>query len=177
VANDLFVTIMFRSMKTRRMIIALGAGLAVLVALHPPWTARAVVMRMSFDVPAAPPATVFDTVTWVIASAPVYLRPSLGVSAQQLAGYQARISKGDTSAAREWQIRIENIERRYRVPDTLRSKWTRDTDTGGATPAVAFTRRIVTAHFEVDVVRLGVYLLAVVAATTAAAIITSRLSA
>jgi hypothetical protein len=164
-------------MKTRRMIIALGAGLAALVALHPPWTARAVVMRMSFDVPAAPPATVFDTVTWVIPSAPIYARPSLGVSAQQLAGYQARISKGDTSAAREWQSRIENIERRYRVPDTLRSKWTRDTDTGGAAPAVAFTRRIVTAQFEVDVVRLGVYLLAVVAATTAATIITSRLSA
>lgn len=166
-----------RGMKIRRVILALGAGIAALVALHPPWIARAVVMRMSFDVPAAPPTTVFDTVTWVIPSAPIYARPSLGVSAQQLAVYQARISKGDTAAVREWQNRIENIERRYRVPDTLRSKWTRDTDTGGAVPAVAFTRRIVTAQFEVDFVRLGVYLLAVGAATTAAAIITSRLSA
>jgi hypothetical protein len=94
-----------------------------------------------------------------------------------MSAYQARISRGDTSAIREWRQRIEDIERRYRVPDELRSKWQR-TDTAGAAPIVAFTRKIANADFEVDVVRLGVYLLAVVAATTAAAIIaTSRLSA
>ncbi|MDP9177320.1 MAG: hypothetical protein M3O61_06525 [Gemmatimonadota bacterium] len=160
---------------SRRVIVAFGAGIAALAALHPPWTARAVVMRMSFDVPAAPPATVLDTVTWGVPFAAIYARPSLGIPAQQLAAYQARIARGDTSIAREWQSRVENIERRYRVPDTLRSKWARDTV--GAVPAVAFTRRIVTEQFEVDLVRLGVYLLAVGAATTAAAIIGSRLSA
>jgi len=134
-------------------------------------------MRMSFDVPAAPPTTVFDTVSWVVPFAAIYGRPSLGVPPRKQIAYQTRLSRGDTSAAREWQNRVENIERRYRVPDTLRSKWTRDTDTGGAVPAVAFTRRIVTAQFEIDLVRLGVYLLAVGAATTAAAIITARLSA
>ncbi len=157
------------------MLYTLGAGIAALVALHPPWTARAVVMRMSFDVPGAPPTTVFDTVSWGVPFAALYARPSLGIPAQQLAAYQARIARGDTSTAREWQNRVENIEQRYRVPDTLRSKWARDTV--GAVPAVAFTRRIVTAQFEVDLVRTGVYLLAVAAATAAAAIITWRLSA
>ena len=157
------------------MLYTLGAGIAALVALHPPWTARAVVMRMSFDVPAAPPSTVFDTVTWGVPFAAIYAPPSIGIPANEMSAYQARIAKGDTSTAREWQSKVESIERRYRVPDTLRSKWGRDT--AGAVPIVAFTRRIVTAQFAVDFVRLGVYLLVVAAATTAAAIITSRLSA
>ena len=113
-----------------------------------------------------------DTVSWVIPFAAVYASPSLGIPAQQLATYQARVSKGDTSTAREWQRRIEGIERRYRVPAALRSDWIRDT--AGSAPTVAYTRKIVTADFEVDVVRLGVYLLAVIAATTAATILTSR---
>ena len=157
------------------MFYALGAGIAALVALHPPWIARAVVMRMSFDVPAAPPSTVFDSVTWHVPFAAVYARPSIGIPASEMSTYQARIARGDTSAAREWQSRVESIEQRYRVPDTLESKWVRDTV--GAVPTVAFTRRIVTAQFEVDLVRLGVYLLAVAAATVAAALVTSRLSA
>ena len=157
------------------MLYTVGAGVAALVALHPPWTARAVVMRMAFDVPAAPPTTVFDTVTWTVPTAPVYARPSISIPAGEMSDYQARISKGDTSTAGKWQKRVETIEGRYRVPDTLRSKWALDTI--GAVPRVAFTRRIVTAQFEVDLVRLGVYLLVVGAATVAAAIITSRLSA
>lgn len=157
------------------MLYTVGAGIAALVALHPPWTARAVVMRMAFDVPAAPPTTVFDTVTWTVPFAAIYARPSIGIPAGEMSAYQARISKGDTSTAREWQNRVENIEQRYRVPDTLRSKWALDTI--GAVPRVAFTRRIVTAQFEVDLARLGMYLLAVAVATAMAAIITSRLSA
>ena len=159
----------------RRLILGLGAGIAALIALHPPWTARAVVMRMAFDVPAAPPTTVFDTVTWTVPLAAIYAHPSISIPARDMSVYQARISKGDTSTAHEWQNRVESIERRYRVPDTLRSKWV--SDTAVAVPTVAFTRRIVTAQFEVDLARLGIYLLAVVAATTAAAVITSRFSA
>ena len=167
---------MNRSSKfTRRLILGLGAGIAALIALHPPWTAQAVVMRMAFDVPAAPPTTVFDTVTWTVPFAAIYARPSIGIPAGEMSAYQARISRGDTSTAREWQNRVESIERRYRVPDTLRSKWALDTI--GAVPAVAFTRRIVTSQFEVDRVRLGVYLLVVGAATVAASIFTSRRSA
>src|SRR5687768_16853025 len=160
-------------MKTRNVILALGSGMAALIALHPPWTARALTMRMSFDGPAASaPATIVDTVSWVVPFAAIYSPPSLAIPARQQAAYQARVSKGDTSTAREWQSRIENIERRYRVPDQLRSEWIRDTAVGA--PTVAFTRKIMTANFEVDVVRLAVYLLAVGAATTAAAILTSR---
>jgi hypothetical protein len=168
---------MIRSSISRRVILGLGAGIAALIALHPPWIARAVLMRMSFDVPTAPPTTVFDTVTWAIPFAAIYSPPSLGIPAREMSAYQARLSKGDTSATREWQKTIENIERRYRVPDTLRSQWSRDTSATGSPPIVAFTRRIATAHFEVDLVRLGVYLLAVGVVTTVAAIITSRLSA
>lgn len=164
---------------SRRMILASGAAIAALIALHPPWTARAIVMRMTFDVPGAPPATVLDTVSWGIPSAAIYARPSLAIPARQQTAFQARVSKGDTSTAREWQERIEDIERRYSVPEQLRSEWIRDTT--GSAPTVAFTRKIVTAHFEVDAVRLGVFLLAVfllavVAATTAAAILKSRRS-
>ncbi len=157
------------------MLYTVGAGIAALVALHPPWTARAVLMRMSFDVPGAPPTTVFDTVTWTVPFAAVYSRPSTSLPAPEMSAYQARISRGDTSTVREWQSRVDDIERRYRVPDTLRSKWWLDTI--GAVPTVAFTRRIVTAQFDVNLARLGVYLLAVVAVTAAAGIIRSRLSA
>lgn len=160
-------------MKKRSVIIALGAAIAALVALHPPWIARALTMRMSFDGSAAsPPATIVDTVSWVVPFAAIYSPPSLAIPARQQAAYQARVSKGDASTAREWQKRIEGIERRYRVPEQLRSEWIRDTSSSA--PTVAYTRKIVTADFEVHVVRLGVYLLAVIAATTAATILTSR---
>jgi hypothetical protein len=166
---------MIRSKTTRRWILALGAGIAALIALHPPWIARAVAMRMNFEgFPAARPTTVVDTVNWAVPFAPIYARPSLSLDAQEFAAYQSRLSRGDTSAAREWQRRIETIERRYRVPDTLRSEWSMNT--AGPDPIVAYRRKIVSAQFEVDVVRLGAYLLAVVAVTLAAAIITSRRS-
>lgn len=166
---------MIRSMKTRR-VIALGAGIAALVALHPPWIARAVAMRMNFKgFPAVPPTTVVDTVGWTVPFAAIYAPPSLSLTAQQQTDYQARLSRGDTSAAREWEENIEGIERRYRVPDTLRSEWS--LKTANDAPAVAYRRKIVSAHFEIDVARLGVYLLVVGAATTVAAIVTSRLSA
>jgi hypothetical protein len=166
---------MIRSMKTSRVIVA-GAGIAALVALHPPWIARAVAMRMSFEgFPAVPPTSVVDTVGWTVPFAAIYAPPSLSLSAQQLSEYQARLSRGDTSAAREWKERIEAIERRYRVPDTLRSEWSMKATNDA--PAVAYRRKIVSAQFEVDVARLGVYLLIVGAATTVAAILTSRLSA
>jgi hypothetical protein len=166
---------MIRSTKTRRAILAAGAGLAALIVLHPPWIARAVAMRMSFEgFPAVRPTTVVDTVEWALPFAPIYDRPSLSLDAQQFAAYETRLSKGDTSAAREWQYRIEGIERRYRVPDSLRSEWSMNT--AGPGPIVAYRRKIVSADFEVDVARLGVYLLVVVAATAVAAILTSRLS-
>jgi len=166
---------MIRSTKTIR-VIALGGAIAALVALHPPWTARAVAMRMNFKgFPAVPPTSVVDTVGWTVPFAPVYSPPSLSLTAQQLTDYQARLSRGDTSAAREWQERIETIERRYRVPDTLRSEWSLKASNDA--PAVAYRRKIVSAHFDVDIARLGVYLLVVFAATAAVAIVTSRLSA
>jgi hypothetical protein len=160
-------------MKIRSVILALGAGIAALVALHPPWIARAVVNYLTYEgFPAVPPVTVVDTVSWEVPFAAIYARPSLGLSAQELSAYEARLSSGDTSTVREWQQRIEDTERRYRVPDTLRSEWIRDT--AAAAPTVAFSKKIVTAHFEVDVIRLGVYLLTVAAATTVAAILAAR---
>ena len=155
------------------VILAIGAGIAALVALHPPWIARAVVMRMSFEgFPKVPPTTVVDTVTWAVPSAAIYDPPSLGLPPRELAAYQARLSKGDRSAALEWRNRVEDIERRYRVPDDIKSKWTPGPApvTG---PAIAFTKHIVAASFEVDVVRLAIYLLAVAVATVAAAILAS----
>jgi hypothetical protein len=161
-------------MKKRSVILAVGAGIAALVALHPPWTARAVVNYISFKgFPAVPPVTVVDTVTWEIPFAAIYARPSLGLTAEELTAYQARISKGDTSAIREWRERTEDTERRYHVPDTLRSEWIR-TDSAGAAPSVAFSKKIVAAHFAVDVVRLGVYLLVVGAAIATAVILIAR---
>jgi hypothetical protein len=164
-------------MKARSVILALGAGIAALIALHPPWTARAVAMRMSFTgFPKVPPSTVVDTVIWTVPFAAVYARPSLSLPARDLTVYLARLSKGDRSAALEWRKRVEGIERRYRVPDSLRSKWDAGSNTAGAGPAVAFTRTMVTAHFDVDVVRLGVYLLIVAGVTAAAAMLASRRS-
>lgn len=161
-------------MKTRTAILALGAGIAALIALHPPWIARAVTMRMSFEgFPKVPPATVVDTVTWAVPFAAIYAPPSLGLPPRELAAYQARLSKGDRSAALEWRKRVEDNEQRYRVPDELRSKWT-GPDSAGAGPPIAFTKHIVAAHFEVDFPRLAVYLLAVIGTTTAAVMLASR---
>jgi hypothetical protein len=161
-------------MKTRTVILALGAGIAALIALHPPWIARAVVMRMSFEgFPKVPPTTVVDTVSWAVPFAAIYARPSLGLPPRELRAYQGRLSKGDRSAALDWRNRVEDIERRYRVPDELKSKWTPG-PVPATGPPIAFTKHIVAARFEVDVVRLAVYLLTVVGATTAAAVVASR---
>lgn len=161
-------------MKTRTVILALGAGIAALVALHPPWIARAVVMRMSFKgFPKVPPSTVVDTVSWGVPWAAIYDPPSLSLLPRELASYQARLSKGDRSAALEWRDRVQGMERRYRVPDELKSKWTPGPDPGTG-PPIAFTKQIVAARFQVDVARLAVYLLALVGATTAAALVASR---
>jgi hypothetical protein len=167
---------MIRSKTIRRRLLAVAAGIAILIVLHPPWIARAVAMRMNFDgFPTARPTTVVDTVEWAVPFAPIYARPTLSLDTREFKAYQARLSKGDTAAAREWQREIEGIERRYRVPDTLRSEWSMNTT--GTAPIVAYRRKIVSAQFEIDAARLGVYLLVVIAVTAVAAVLTSRLSA
>lgn len=57
------------------------------------------------------------------------------------------------------------------IRSTLRSEWSMNTT--GVAPIVAYRRKIVSAEFEVDVRRLGVYLLTVVVAIAAAVIIAS----
>lgn len=152
----------------RRIVLTLGVGLIALVALHPPWIARAVLTRMSFrGFPSVPPTTVIDSAAWRVPFAPVYSPPTLDLPVADLAEYQRRLMAGDTAAASEWQAKTEAIERRYRVPPKLRSVWRRDTR------GVAFTSSIVSTRFEIDRGRLVIYLLAVAAATAAVAKLSS----
>jgi hypothetical protein len=146
----------------RRILLVLGLGVMALVVLHPPWIAKAVLTRMSFrGFPSVPPTTIIDSATWRVPFAAVYSPPTLDLPVGDLAEYQRRLLAGDTAAASEWQGRTEAIERRYRVPPKLRSVWGRDTR------AVAFTSSIVSTRFEIDRVRLGIYLLAIAVATMA----------
>ena len=144
----------------------------LLTALHPPWIARAVLTRMSFTgFPQVPPATIIDSATWRIPFAPVYSPPSLDLPVEELARYQGRLRAGDTSAANDWRRRVESIEARSNVPDSLRSVWRRDSVPGSTAPTVAFTRTVVSARFAIDGVRLAMYLLAVAALTVIVAVL------
>jgi hypothetical protein len=154
-------------MQTRRAIIAFSAVILALVALHPPWIIHAVAYRMSFeDFPQVPPRAVVDTVAWRVPVAPIYLRRSLTLNADELAAYEARLKHGDTSAVQEWRQKIQRIEELYRVPDSLRADW--DTDASGRARALAYQKKITSASFEIDVKRLCIYLLAVVILTLVA---------
>jgi hypothetical protein len=156
----------------RRVVVAVGCGLMLLTALHPPWIARAVLSRMSFTgFPKVPPTTILDSAMWRIPFAPVYSRPSLDLPVDELARYQGRLTTGDTSAATDWRHRVESIEARANVPDTLRSVWRRDSVPGSRAPTVAFTRTLVSTRFEIDVVRLTIYLLAIATVTMIAVLL------
>lgn len=148
-------------MSRRAVVLLAGCAIAIIVALHPPWIARAVRLRMDYaDFPAKPPSMVTDTVTWRVPFAPVYSPPTLDLDAGELAGYQRRLRAGDTSAAAAWQRRTEAIEKRYRVPPKLRSVWIRGAEAGSAN-GFAFRRSIASSQFVVDRARLGIHLLAV----------------
>ena len=159
-----------------RVVVLIGTVLTVAVLLHPPWIATAVLARMDYTgFPAKPPRMVNDTVSWKVPFAPVYSRPALDLDPSDLAGYQKRLSSGDTAAGAEWQRRIESLEKRYRVPDKLRSVWSRGA-AAGSPNAVAYRRSIVSSYFEVDRTRLAIHLFAVGIATLAAAFAARRLS-
>ena len=112
--------------------------------------------------PAVPPTMVTDTASWRVPFAPVYSAPTLDLEPGELARYQRRLSAGDTSAAAEWQRRVEGTEKRYRVPAKLRSVWIRGARSGSPS-GFAFRRSIVSSSFEIDRGRLLIHLLAVAA--------------
>lgn len=164
-------------MTARIVALAVGAGLALIVALHPPWTAQAVRSRMSFKgFPSVPPTMVTDTVSWRVPFAAVYSPPSIDLPADELATYQRRLTAGDISAATEWRRRTEAVERRYGVPSDLRSVWTGNETANSSNRGIAFRRSIVFSRFEVDRGRLGIYLLGLAASTMISVIALSRLA-
>jgi len=123
--------------------------------------------------PVVPPRMVSDTTTWKVPFAPVYSPPTLDLDADELAGYQRRLNAGDTSAATDWQRRVEASERRYRVPEKIRSVWIRGASSGS--PAgFAFRRTIVSSRFEIDRRRFGLYLLAAIAIVFTSILLTRR---
>lgn len=159
-------------MGRRTSVVLTGLLLATVVALHPPWTARAILSRMDYrGFPAVPPTMVTDTATWRVPLAPVYSPPTLDLKPGELARYQRRLTAGDTSAAGEWQRRMEAAERRYRVPAKLRSKWVRGAASGSPS-GFAFRRSIVSSSFEIDRARFGIHLLAICAVVLMTVILT-----
>jgi hypothetical protein len=118
-----------------------------------------------------PPRTVVDTVMWRVPAAPIYMRHSLALNPRELAKYEARLGRGDTAAVQEWRQEIQRNEQLYRVPDSLRSDW--DTAATGGARTLAYQKKIVSASFEIDVRRLSIYLLAILALTAVALRISS----
>lgn len=162
-------------MRPKAVIFLAGVVAMALVTLHPPWIARAVLTRMSFrGFPQVPPTTIIDSVSWRVPFAALYSRPSLDLPVKELSDFQARLAKGDTSAARDWQKKTESVEQKYKVPDSLRSVWRRDSVPGNPAPSVAYTRSVVSTRFDIDRSRLLLYLTAIAIATAMAAVFTSR---
>ena len=93
---------------------------ALLIVLYPPWRATAV--RTSVRYSAAPgvePFTLVDTVHWTLSFAPAYARPRFLADAAPLDPPAGRIL---TAAVREERLRaLEEFERRYQVPQVLRT--------------------------------------------------------
>lgn len=107
----------------RRWIVLVGAvGVALVVLLFPPWRARAIrtTTRYAATADVAPEMAV-DTITWLLAFAPIYAPPraSLDPETMRLLATRASLA-GDSDARAELLRSAGKYESRLHVPEVLR---------------------------------------------------------
>ena len=110
-------------MPRRRRLILLGiAILAVLALLFPPWRARAIRSTTRYAaISGVAPATVVDTIDWLIPFAPIYSPPRSWLTGDGMRQLAARAIRGDTAVRRLMRDSTREVEQRYRAPDVLRT--------------------------------------------------------
>jgi hypothetical protein len=125
-----------------RMLIAAGAlMLALLVVLLPPWKARAVRTTTRFSTMRdAAPATLVDTVSWTLASAPIFAPPRAALTGSEMRHLTERALAGDTTARAQLVPVLDAFERRVRAPDILRTSgelWRDSVLTAAGLPSIS----------------------------------------
>lgn len=110
-------------MLRRRRLILLGIALvAALALLFPPWRARAIRGTTRYAaIAGVAPATVVDTIDWLIPFAPIYAPPHSRLTGDRMRELAARAIRGDTEARRRMRDSTTEVEQRYRAPDVLRT--------------------------------------------------------
>ena len=95
--------------------------LALLVLLFPPWRARAIRTTTRFAVATdVAPETAVDTITWLLAFAPIYAPPRALLDAERMRTLATRSLSGDSGARAELLNSASEYESRLHVPQVLR---------------------------------------------------------
>lgn len=106
----------------RQLITGAALVLALAVLLFPPWNARAIRMTTRYAaMPGVAPATVVDTVAWVLRASPLFAPPHAVLPASEMYRLATRAIAGDTSAKRRLLLITEPFERRVGAPEILRT--------------------------------------------------------
>ena len=95
--------------------------LALVVLLFPPWRARAIRTTTRFGAATdVAPETAVDTITWLLAFAPIYSPPRALLDAEQMRLLATRSLSGDSGARAELLSSAAEYESRLHVPQVLR---------------------------------------------------------
>ena len=110
-------------MSRHRQLILLGIALvAMLALLYPPWRARAIRTSSRYAaISGVAPATVVDTIDWLIPFAPIYAPPRARLTGDRMRELAARAIQGDTEARRRMRDSTTEVEQRYHAPEVLRT--------------------------------------------------------
>jgi hypothetical protein len=106
----------------RIAIVAVATLLATLSLLFPPWSARAVRTTTRYAaVAGVAPATVVDTITWSLSFASLLDPPRVPLSGDDMQALAHRSMSGDANARAALRRVMDPFERRYHVPEVLRT--------------------------------------------------------
>jgi len=104
------------------LIVVSAIVVAALVFLFPPWRARAIRTTVRYGgVSGLAPSTVVDTIIWPLSFAPLYAPPRARLTGAQMQALAVRSMAGDTSARSALRRSTNDFERRYHVPEVLRT--------------------------------------------------------
>src|SRR5207249_3140995 len=119
-ANAALLTVPLERSRLAITVVALMT--AVLVLLFPPWRARAIRTTTRYAaIPAVPPVTVIDTITWTLSFQPIYAPPRSRLDSERMRALATRALGGDTGARAELRRTAGAFEQRYHAPEVLRT--------------------------------------------------------
>jgi hypothetical protein len=111
-----------RGVRRRSSILAGTVIIAALLVIFPPWRARAIRTTTRYTAVAnVAPATVVDTVDWLLPFAALYAPPRASLTGAQMRDLAARSMAGDTAARTTLRRVASGFERHLDVPEILRT--------------------------------------------------------